>query len=108
MRRGLPRVDQITRLIKRFMTIITAPVLLNGGRQVDYGFFCRDCRDEIDRNMHSKIKYTAEEIPGHIANSRAQNKDLWQVLHVKSDLYRQLVTLTWFIKSQTSVNELSL
>ena len=82
MRRGLPRVDQITRLIKRFMTIITAPVLLNGGRQVDYGFFCRDCRDEIDRNMHSKIKYTAEEIPGHIANSRAQNKDLWQVLHV--------------------------
>jgi len=60
-------VDQITGLIKRFMAIITAPVLLNGGWQVDYGFFCRDCRDEVGRNMHSKIKYTAEEIPGHIA-----------------------------------------
>ena len=49
------------------MTIITAPVLLSGGRQVDYGFFCRGYHDGTDVNaMHSRIKYTMEEMPGHI------------------------------------------
>ena len=50
------------------MAIITALVLLNSGRQVDYGFFCRGCRDGTDVNaMHSRIKYTTKEMPGHIA-----------------------------------------
>jgi len=64
---GLPQLDRTTKESKRFIAIITAPVLLNCGRQVDYGFFCRGCRDGTDVNaMHSRIKYTMEEMPGHV------------------------------------------
>ena len=94
---GLPRWGETTGKTKRYMAIITAPVLLSGGQQVDYGFFCRGCRDEVDRlNMHPKIKYMAEEIPGHIAKyGRIVERKPWaygRFLHVKSDLYRQLVS----------------
>jgi len=65
---GLPRWDKTTGQTKRYVVIITVPVLLNVGRQVDYGFFCCGFREEVDsENMHFKIKYTTEEIPEHIA-----------------------------------------
>jgi hypothetical protein len=82
---GLPQSDRTSREPKRFMAIISAPVLLNAGRQVDRGFFCLGCWDEsyemdeyeideidevdeMDENTkHFRIKYTAEEIPEHIA-----------------------------------------
>ena len=47
---GLPQLDKTTKEPKRFMAIIMAPVLLNGGRHVEHGFFCRGCRDETDVN----------------------------------------------------------
>jgi hypothetical protein len=51
------------------MAIISAPVLLNAGRQVDQGFFCLGCRDEMDENTkHFRIKYTTEEMSEHIAS----------------------------------------
>jgi hypothetical protein len=60
------------------MAIISAPVLLNAGQQVDQGFFCLGCRDEMDetdetdetdeKTKHFRIKYTTEEIPEHIAS----------------------------------------
>ena len=66
---GLPPFDKITREPKRFMTIISAPVLLNAGRQVDQGFFCLGCRDEMDENTkHFRIKYTTEDVSEHIAS----------------------------------------
>jgi hypothetical protein len=43
---GLPQRDNTTAEPKRFMAIISAPVLLNAGRQVDQGFFCLGCQDE--------------------------------------------------------------
>ena len=65
---GLPQSDKGTREPKRFMAIITAPVLLNGGRQVDRGLFCRGCEDDIDeRGRHFRIKYTVEGLAKHIA-----------------------------------------
>ncbi|KAG6896748.1 hypothetical protein C0993_008127 [Termitomyces sp. T159_Od127] len=65
---GLPQSDKTTGEPKRFMAIITAPVLLNGGREVDRGFFCLGCWDESDeKSKHSRIKYMTEELPGHIA-----------------------------------------
>ncbi|KZT08250.1 uncharacterized protein LAESUDRAFT_736119 [Laetiporus sulphureus 93-53] len=54
---------------KRFMAIISAPVLLNGGRQVDQGFFCLGCRDETEEETkHFRIKYTTEDMSEHIAS----------------------------------------
>jgi hypothetical protein len=54
------------------MAIISAPVLLNAGQQVDQGFFCLGCRDEMDetdeKTKHFRIKYTTEEMPEHIAS----------------------------------------
>jgi hypothetical protein len=51
------------------MAIISAPVLLNAGRQVDQGFFCSGCRDETDeKTKHLRIKYTTEEMSEHIAS----------------------------------------
>jgi hypothetical protein len=50
------------------MAIISAPILLNAGQQVEQGFVCLACRDEFDENTkHFRIKYTPEEMPEHIA-----------------------------------------
>ena len=66
---GLPQSDKTTREPKRYMAIISAPVLLNGGQQVDRGFFCLGCRDEVEENTkHFRIKYTTEDLLGHIAS----------------------------------------
>ena len=66
---GLPQLDNTTREPKRFMAIISAPVLLNGGRQVDRGFFCLGCRDEAnEKTKHFRIKYTTEDLLEHIAS----------------------------------------
>ena len=51
------------------MAIISAPVLLNSGWQVDQGFFCLGCWDETDeKTKHFRIKYTTEEMSEHIAS----------------------------------------
>jgi hypothetical protein len=62
------------------MAIISAPVLLNAGRQVDHGFFCLGCMDETGEtgetdetdeetmHMHFRIKYTTGEMSEHIAS----------------------------------------
>lgn len=66
---GLPQSDKTTREPKRFMAIISAPVLLNSGWQVDQGFFCLGCWDETDeKTKHFRIKYTTEEMSEHIAS----------------------------------------
>ena len=69
---GLPRLDKINGEPKRFMAIISAPVLLNAGQQVDHGFFCLGCGGDttpLDGIIpHFKIKYTAEEMTKHIAS----------------------------------------
>ncbi|KAG6848767.1 hypothetical protein H0H93_014292 [Arthromyces matolae] len=65
---GLPRQDKFTGEPKRFMAIITAPILLNGGRQVDYGLFCLGCWDETaEETKHFRIKYPTPGISEHIA-----------------------------------------
>lgn len=47
---------------------ITAPYLLDAGRQADWGYFCLGCRDETDeQTRHFRIKYTREGLPEHIA-----------------------------------------
>ena len=66
---GLPQSDRTTREPKRFMAIISAPVLLNSGRQVDQGFFCLGCRQELnEKTKHFRIKYTTEGMSEHIAS----------------------------------------
>ena len=66
---GLPQSDKTTGEPKRFMAIISAPVLLNAGRQVDQGSFCPGCRDETDeKTKHFRIKYTTEDMSEHIAS----------------------------------------
>jgi hypothetical protein len=66
---GLPRSDKTISELKRYMAIISAPVLLNAGRQVDHGFFCPGCRGERDeKTKHSRIKYMTEDMPEHIAS----------------------------------------
>ena len=66
---GVPQLDKTTTEPKRFMAIISAPVLLHAGRQVDHGFFCLGCWDETDeKTKHFRIKYTTEEMSGHIAS----------------------------------------
>lgn len=63
------QLDKTTREPKRFMAIISAPVLLNRGREVDQGFFCLGCRDRTDGEVTCfRIKYTTEDIPKHIAS----------------------------------------
>ncbi|KDR68846.1 hypothetical protein GALMADRAFT_935929 [Galerina marginata CBS 339.88] len=65
---GLPQSDKTTCEPKRFMAIISAPVLLDAGRLVDEGFFCLGCRDETEeKTKHFRIKYTTEEISEHIS-----------------------------------------
>ena len=88
-----PRSDKRSKEAKRFMAVITAPVLLNGGQQVDYGFFCRGCWDERDKEtMHYKIKFTTEELSEHIARyGRIVERGSGyhdRFVHVKSALYK--------------------
>ena len=65
---GLPKLDKTTTEPKRFMAIISAPVLLDAGLQVDHGFFCLGCWDETDeKTKHFRIKYTTEDMSEHIA-----------------------------------------
>ncbi|KAJ3485344.1 hypothetical protein NLI96_g5016 [Meripilus lineatus] len=67
---GLPKSDNITAEPKRFMAIITAPVLLNGGRQTDRGFFCAGCQNEFaeaEGGKNFRVKYLAKELSEHIA-----------------------------------------
>ncbi|KAG6840536.1 hypothetical protein C0991_006131, partial [Blastosporella zonata] len=67
--RGLPQKDEITREPKRFMAIITAPVLFNAGRQVDRGLFCAGCMNETEeKTTHFRIKYTTQGMSEHIAS----------------------------------------
>ena len=51
------------------MAIISTPVLLNAGRQVDEGHFCLGCMDGSDeKTKHFRIKYMTEESSEHIAS----------------------------------------
>jgi len=65
---SLPKLDKTTREPRRFMAIITAPYLLDGGRYADWGYFCLGCRDEKEEDTrHFRIKYTKEGVPEHLA-----------------------------------------
>lgn len=62
--KGLPQSDKTTGEPKRFMAIISAPVLLNGGRQVDRGFFCLGCRDETkEKTKHTRQRTCQGTLP---------------------------------------------
>jgi hypothetical protein len=64
----IPKVDKTTREPRRFMAIITAPYLLDAGRQADWGYFCLGCREETDeKTRHFRIKFTREDVPEHFA-----------------------------------------
>ena len=88
---GLPQSDRTTREPKRFMAIISAPVLLNYGRQVDRGFFCLGCRDSDkseEEPEHFRIKYTTEGMSGHIASYGRVERSLTipgEFMHVTKD-----------------------
>ncbi|KAI9742741.1 MAG: hypothetical protein M1818_003470 [Claussenomyces sp. TS43310] len=68
---GLPKLDKTTREPQRLMAIITAPYLLNAGRQADWGYFCLGCEEEKEekeeKTRHFRIKYTSEDILEHVA-----------------------------------------
>jgi hypothetical protein len=50
------------------MAIITAPYLLDAGRQADRGYFCLGCRDEKEeKTRHFRNKYTREDMLEHVA-----------------------------------------
>lgn len=49
------------------MAIITAPYLIDAGRQADWGYFCHGCREEREETRHFKTKYTREDALDHIA-----------------------------------------
>jgi len=58
------------------MSIITAPHLLDAGRQVDWGFFCHGCGEEKEEETsHYRIKYTREDIVEHVARLGAVVKN---------------------------------
>ena len=74
------------------MAIISAPVLLNAGRQVDHGFFCLGCRDETpetdEKTKHFRIKYTTEDMSEHIASYGRMERTPWipsKFMHVIKD-----------------------
>jgi len=92
---GLELADDTTGESHKFKykAAITAPVLLNGGQQVEYGFKCRGCMNEGDeKTMHYKIRYTTEEFPEHIARyGRIVERDSdypGLFVHVKSASYK--------------------
>ncbi|KAM9880931.1 hypothetical protein VDGL01_04939 [Verticillium dahliae] len=65
---SVPKLDKTTREPRRFMAIITAPHLLDAGRQADWGYFCLGCREEKEeKTNHFRIKYIREDILEHIA-----------------------------------------
>ncbi|KAG6225053.1 hypothetical protein E4U26_003329 [Claviceps purpurea] len=65
---GIPKIDNTTREPLRFMTIITAPYLIDFGRQADWGYFCVGCLDELqETGRHFRTKYTREGISEHMA-----------------------------------------
>ncbi|KAG5942151.1 hypothetical protein E4U59_001312 [Claviceps monticola] len=65
---GLPKTDNTTREPLRFMAIITAPYLIDFGRQADWGYFCVGCLDELRKTgRHFRTKYTREGISEHMA-----------------------------------------
>ncbi len=85
---GLPRLDKTTREPKRFMAIISAPVLLNAGQQVDHGFFCLGCRDNADGIIPCfRIKYTTKDMSEHIASyGRVERRPrIPQFMHITKD-----------------------
>lgn len=48
------------------MAIITAPYLLDAGRQADWGYFCLGCGEEKEeKTRHFRIKYTREDMLEH-------------------------------------------
>lgn len=60
--------DKTTREPRRFMAIITVPYLFDKGRKADWGYFCLGCNEEKEeKTRHFRIKYTREEMLGHIA-----------------------------------------
>ncbi|KAG6091472.1 hypothetical protein E4U30_006885 [Claviceps sp. LM220 group G6] len=64
---GLPKIDNTTREPLRYMTIITAPYLIDFGRQADWGSFCVGCQDELkETGRHYRTKYTREGISEHM------------------------------------------
>ncbi|QPH19967.1 hypothetical protein C2857_005264 [Epichloe festucae Fl1] len=65
---SLPKIDKTTREPLRFMAIITAPHLIDFGRQADWGYFCLGCKDENEEtSRHFRTKYTREGISEHMA-----------------------------------------
>ncbi|KAG5923921.1 hypothetical protein E4U61_002086 [Claviceps capensis] len=55
------KIDNTTREPLRFMTIITAPYLIDFGRQADWGYFCVGCQEEIEETgRHFRTKYTRQ------------------------------------------------
>ncbi|KAF8055628.1 hypothetical protein FPV67DRAFT_1567466 [Lyophyllum atratum] len=88
---GLPQSDETTTEPKRHMTIISAPVLLDAGRQVDHGVFCLGCRDELDENTkHFRIKYMREDMSEHIARYGRVKRTMripGEFMHVKKDQF---------------------
>ena len=63
---GLPKLDKTTREPRRYMAIITAPYLLDAGRQADWGYFCLGCGEEKEeKTRHFRIKYTREDMLEH-------------------------------------------
>ena len=69
------------------MAIISAPVLLNGGRQVDRGFFFLGCREEVnEKTKHFRIKYMKEDLLGHIVSyGRVVERTPKMFMHVTKD-----------------------
>ncbi|KAG6057933.1 hypothetical protein E4U32_004849 [Claviceps aff. humidiphila group G2b] len=67
----------------RFMTIITAPYLIDFGRQADWGYFCVGCLDELqETGRHFRTKYTREGISEHMARYGLLKK-----MFIKCDRY---------------------
>ncbi|CZT10469.1 uncharacterized protein RCO7_10499 [Rhynchosporium graminicola] len=65
---SLTKLDKTTREPRRFMAIITAPYLLDAGRQADWGYFCLGCKEEKQEDTrHFRIKYTRGDILEHFA-----------------------------------------
>lgn len=62
---GFPRTTTEPR---RYMAIITAPYLVDAGRQADWGYFCYGCREENrEKAKHFRTKYTREDALEHVA-----------------------------------------
>lgn len=62
------QLDKTTRESRRFMAIITAPYLLDAGRQADWGCICLGCKYEADKTVrHFRTKFTRKDILEHVA-----------------------------------------